>query len=330
METSRFHLSGISSNLSGSPEYIFLYLFGRIMKTPAAVLVLLLGSALSLCAQLTVPFTAKDGYEAASKQNKNFTDVTFKGSGIVSYKYDAGILTLNVGLNLGNGMSEVWGYLFTAKTPDGKDTSLLHLMYKPIIGEIAPLPIPVDVPLPEEFFQSANLGDTWLNSNAVVDRLKTNATFQDYRQKNPDSLYAQYSFVFNAPLEQQPQWMVTMTGEGYPSLACFVNAITGDVLCTGLPTGVREEMTASLRSGKVWPLPARDELYISIDNSSVGSGGTFTLYNEAGLKLREYPAVVALADSPAILSLEGLQNGLYLLRYNAAQTTLTFPVIISR
>lgn len=299
------------------------------MKTPAVVLGLLLGSAVSLFSQLTVPFTAKDGYEPASKQNKNFTDVTFKGTGIVAYKYDAGILTLNVGLNLDNGTSDVWGYLFTAKTAAGKDTSLLHLMYKPIIGGIAPLPIPVDVPLPDEFFQSENLDDTWLNSNAVVDRLKTNATFQAYRQKNPDSLYAQYSFVFKIPEEQQPQWMVTMTGEGYPSLTCFVNAVTGNVLCAEMPTGVREEMTTSLHRGKIWPLPAREELYVSIDDKSVGSDGTFTLYNEAGLKLRSY-SDISLAASPAVLPLEGLPNGFYLLRYSTAQTTLTFPVIISR
>jgi hypothetical protein len=298
------------------------------MKTPAVVLVLLLGSALSLFSQLTVPFTAKDGYEPASKQNQNFTDVTFKGAGIVAYKYDAGILTLNVGMNLNNGTSDVWAYLFTAKTAGGRDTTLLHLMYKPIIGGIAPLPIPVDVPLSDEFLQSGTLGTTWLNSNTVADRLKTNATFQAYRQKNPDSLYAQYAFVFTPPSEES-QWMVTVTGIDYPSLTCFVNATTGEVFCTGLPTGVREDMTASLHRGKVWPLPARDELYITVDDQVVQPDGVFTLYNEAGLKVRDY-SDISLTHSPAALPLEGLSNGFYLLRYSTTRTTLTFPVIISR
>lgn len=298
------------------------------MKTPVVILALLLGSVVSLTAQLTVPFTAREGYGPASKLNTGVTDVRFRGAGIIAYSYDAGLFTLNVGLNLDNGKSEVWGYLFTARTPGGQDTSLLHLMYKPVIGGIMVLPIPVNIPVPDTMFQSASLDTVWLNSNTVIERLNTNLTFQAYRKKNPDSLYAQYAFVSDTPLEQ-PQWVVTVSGEGYPSLTCFVNAITGNVLCAGLPTTVNEAIVTSLRSGKVWPLPARDELYISLDNPSIDRSGSFTIYNEAGSKLRDY-AVRPPADSPAVLSLEGLPDGFYLLRYGTNRTTLTFPVIISR
>lgn len=297
------------------------------MNTRIVVLLIITWLAASpLTAQFVVPFTAQEGYTAAAKLPTNITDLTFHSA--LTFHADATIIKL--GMNLNTGKSEAWAYLFKAKSAGGKDTTFLYLMTKTILGTFTPVPIPSDISLPDSLLLMPAITGTWLNSDKIAQKLNEDALVKEYRKKNPDSLYAQSVGLLKTPLGEA-QWIATFTDEDTAPLTCIVDAASGVVLCAGLPTPVNESIYASLQQGSVWPLPARDMVFLQLAPALYSHNASLELFDAKGVAVRSFShQLPSQVDAPLPLSVEGLANGFYLLQYRSQDKVATFPVVISR
>lgn len=296
------------------------------MKTRIVALTILTWLAvLPLSAQFVVPFTAQEGYTAAAKLPTNVTDLSFHGA----FTFHADATIIKLGMNISTGKSEAWAYIFKAKSA-GKDTTFLYLMTKTILGTFTPFPIPSEISLPDSMLLMPEITGTWLNSDKVAQKLNEDPLIKEYRKNNPDSLYAQSVGLLKTPLGQA-QWVATFTDEDTPPLTCIVDAVSGAVVCAGLPTSVNESIYASLQQGSVWPLPARDVVFLQLAPALYSNNASLELFDANGVKVRSFAnELPAQIDTPLPLSIEGLTNGLYLLQYRSQEKVATFPVVISR
>lgn len=280
----------------------------------------------ALYAQFTVPFTAQEGYTAAAKLPTGVSDLSLHAATI----FHVNATVLELGMNLSSGKSEAWAYLFRARNSAGKDTTLVYLMTKTILGTFTSIPLPADIDLPDSLSLMPAITGSWLNSDALATKLNANAMIQEYRQENPDSLYAQSATLVSTPLEQA-YWIVTLTDEDSAPLTCIADATTGVVECASLPTSVGESLYASRQQGSVWPLPARDMVFLQLAPSLRSNNASLELFDTRGVKIRTFShGLAAQLDEPVALSVEGLANGLYLLQYRSPEKAAIFPVVISR
>jgi hypothetical protein len=167
------------------------------------------------------------------------------------------------------GRSPVWIYILGVEDASGNSaTKLLAYIKVPILGlQQFPLPadaVPGDIPFqPQDSIPTALV----MNSDAIVNKVNANATYQSFIKENPKAKSA-FIVLFTSPFDipetpftaGTPLWNFNFSDQAdslAPSLSCFVHGVTGETICIDAPfTSINEENNNIAHASlKIHPIP---------------------------------------------------------------------------
>lgn len=236
--------------------------------------------ALFLClqdyaiAQFTQPFLMKEGLQSVKKvaadsgwKRPILTTVATIGDTTDIAAGAGGLLT--TAFDMKTGRSPVWIYILGVEDASGNSaTKLLAYIKVPILGlQQFPLPadaVPGDIPFqPQDSIPTALV----LNSDAIVNKVNANATYQSFIKENPKAKSA-FIVLFTSPFDipetpftaGTPLWNFNFSDQAdslAPSLSCFVHGVTGETICIDAPfTSINEENNNIAHASlKIHPIP---------------------------------------------------------------------------
>jgi len=236
--------------------------------------------ALFLClqdyaiAQFTQPFLMKEGLQSVKKvaadsgwKRPILTTVATIGDTAGIAAGAGGLLT--TAFDMKTGRSPVWIYILGVEDASGNSaTKLLAYIKFPILGlQQFPLPadaVPGDIPFqPQDSIPTALV----MNSDAIVNKVNANATYQSFIKENPKAKSA-FIVLFTSPFDipetpftaGTPLWNFNFSDQAdslAPSLSCFVHGVTGETICIDAPfTSINEENNNIAHASlKIHPIP---------------------------------------------------------------------------
>jgi hypothetical protein len=236
--------------------------------------------ALFLClqdyaiAQFTQPFLMKEGLQSVKKvaadsgwKRPILTTVATIGDTAGIAAGAGGLLT--TAFDMKTGRSPVWIYILGVEDASGNSaTKLLAYIKVPILGlQQFPLPadaVPGDIPFqPQDSIPTALV----MNSDAIVNKVNANATYQSFIKENPKAKSA-FIVLFTSPFDipetpftaGTPLWNFSFSDRAdslAPSLSCFVHGVTGETICIDAPfTSINEENNNIAHASlKIHPIP---------------------------------------------------------------------------
>ncbi len=236
--------------------------------------------ALFLClqdyaiAQFTQPFLMKEGLQSVKKvaadsgwKRPILTTVATIGDTAGIAAGAGGLLT--TAFDMKTGRSPVWIYILGVEDASGNSaTKLLAYIKVPILGlQQFPLPpdaVPGDIPFqPQDSIPTALV----MNSDAIVNKVNANATYQSFIKENPKAKSA-FIVLFTSPFDipetpftaGTPLWNFNFSDQAdslAPSLSCFVHGVTGETICIDAPfTSINEENNNIAHASlKIHPIP---------------------------------------------------------------------------
>lgn len=198
--------------------------------------------------------------------------------------------------DLESGKSMVWLYLFRGATSGELYALGVVRLFTYQTLELGAIPLPI----PGDFIGALDHSGEYADSDAMIDRLMTDATFQVYHSELPnaaptlvtltqlinvDSLNLPNGFPIG-----QATWTLTFMGSGDTTMTCFVASETGETFCQrilGIPTSVDERVDerddAGLQNGlTVAPNPARGTVTITPGDASLERDARMVLVNMQG------------------------------------------------
>ncbi|MFN4767782.1 MAG: T9SS type A sorting domain-containing protein [Ignavibacteria bacterium] len=241
---------------------------------------IVLAFALFLClqdyaiAQFTQPFLMKEGLQSVKKvaadsgwKRPILTTVATIGDTTDIAAGAGGLLT--TAFDMKTGRSPVWIYILGVEDASGNSaTKLLAYIKVPILGlQQFPLPadaVPGDIPFqPQDSIPTALV----MNSDAIVNKVNANATYQSFIKENPKAKSA-FIVLFTSPFDipetpftaGTPLWNFNFSDQAdslAPSLSCFVHGVTGETICIDAPfTSINEENNNIAHASlKIHPIP---------------------------------------------------------------------------
>ncbi len=178
-----------------------------------------------------------------------------------------------------------------------------------------------------------------LGSELIETRLKTNATYNAFKQEYPDSqpnfiiltrLDAEQLSEFTMLNGEDPYWVAQYVNSIDPNyqMQCFVNTKNEDVVCIRLKdiTSVSEP-TKSTEQLSVIPNPPSNSL-AQIQFKQPIAGGTLRLYNTLGTVVKDLTPFVQNSMGSIPFSTSGLSSGMYLIQYQNGSQSLTTTFVI--
>lgn len=236
--------------------------------------------ALFLClqdyaiAQFTQPFLMKEGLQSVKKvaadsgwKRPILTTVATIGDTAGIAAGAGGLLT--TAFDMKTGRSPVWIYILGVEDASGNSaTKLLAYIKVPILG-LQQFPLPADAVPGDIPFQPQDSIPTTLvmNSDAIVNKVNANATYQSFIKENPKAKSA-FIVLFTSPFDipetpftaGAPLWNFNFSDQAdslAPSLSCFVHGVTGETICIDAPfTSINEENNNIAHASlKIHPIP---------------------------------------------------------------------------
>jgi len=293
------------------------------MKVLFSLIIMLIVATSTAFSQLVSGYLPKDCQASALTAAKKIAaDAELIGIATFKASIPVATTTIDVGMNLTDGKSSAWAYLFHSAS---KDTILISPFIR-LLGSCTAIDIPAGT-APGDFGPGdlglGQLPATYLQGTALLTALGKDGDYDAYHKANPDSL-PQFTVlstavdaIFDFPAGT-PFWTISWQGagqQGEGGLTCFVHAETGQTICIGLPTSVQEELfTAGVT---VMPNPVRDVMTVSIPLEWTGRSVTMDIVDQVGTVVStstftaSAPMLIAststLASGPYIIRLR--QNG---------------------
>lgn len=288
------------------------------MKVVFSLLAFLLVAPPTAFSQLVAPYLPKDCQASATTAaTKIAADAQMIGVATFKASVPIATTTIDVGMNLTNGKSSAWAYLFHSAS---KDTILLSPFIR-LLGSCTAIDLPAgSIP---GGFGPGDLGlnpvpANYLQGTALLAALAKDGDYDTYHKANPDSMpqFTVLSSAVTAVLDfpaGTPFWTISWQGSGQQGeggLTCFVHAESGQTICVGLPTSVQEELfTAGVT---VMPNPVHDVMTVSLPLEWTGHTVSMEIVDQVG-------SVVSASSFNAaapmlITSTSTLSNGSYIIR----------------
>ncbi|MBL8004797.1 MAG: T9SS type A sorting domain-containing protein [Candidatus Kapabacteria bacterium] len=178
-----------------------------------------------------------------------------------------------------------------------------------------------------------------LGSELIETRLKTNATYNAFKQEYPDS---QPNFIILTRLDAEqlseftmlngevPYWVTQYVNSEDPNylMQCFVNTKNEDVVCIRLKdiTSVSEPKKSTEQLSVVPNPPSNSVAQIQFKQPV--AGGTLRLYNTLGTIVKDLTPFVQNSTGSIPFSTLGLSSGMYLIQYQNGSESLTTTFVI--
>lgn len=310
--------------------------------------VLFCAATISASAQFTIPYRPKQAQAITAVKNRaaqdGYTNPELTGIATVKGNFPVGAFTINNKFDLGSetnqandqdkGKASFWGYLVrSAAKPDSSRGYVV--VEVPIFGfQVFDAPAGIDLAaLPGNFSQSLPMnGDgspSWMNTDELVTRLRTNTTYMKYRAERLDSMPDYVALgISKVPTPQfgvgNPLWSMVFTGSNAGDfLSCNVHAITGQVECVTSPTGITEDLADNTLSIAPNPSYGSDAISIAVPADVYSPEARIELFNSLGEKVYSFAMSGAGAGHSVIIPVGQYSAGSYFVRYINGGKALT-------
>ena len=294
-------------------------------------------SGIDLSAQFN--FTAREGIETATTTAKEALGNDAELIMIAtpgSFDYQG----LNLSFDLNTGKSNIWMYIFHSPSSGELASYMVVRLLTYQTFDLGTVPFP----LPDTLINSVDMSGTYANSDAMVNRLKTDTAYQKYRKDLPDAKpqFISIGQMFGGDSLDLPNgfpigqstWTVSFSGSEDSTMTCFVASKTGEAFCRrvyGIASSVdqREGMSVSMQ---VAPNPSAGRVGITMQGYTPAqlSGCRLMLFNTAGEMVSDLTSSLhEQGNGRAEFSVEGLPPGPYhcLLTGNGIRTEVGIIVI---
>lgn len=308
---------------------------------------LLIFTVLVFCSFITVNaqvalerYTAQTVLDYVTGHSKNGASDTYLVTVITS---DAPIPTplgnIKLSHNLSDGKSNVWVYIYYS--PSTQNYFLYGVSRVNVLGN--PTNTAFEIPQealgfdPKEFTKK-EITSPIMDSDKIEGLLKTNQTFNTFKQEHPDS---QPNFVVLTKLEDvqvtefpmlngdDPYWTVQFVNSEDPNypMTCFVNTKNDEVVCIRFKdiTSVAEQV----QTLKLAIVPNPSSNYMAtVHFSKSFAQGTIRLINSLGEVVKDLTPIAVNNSNQFSFSTVGIPTGMYLLSVQNGTETITTTFVI--
>jgi hypothetical protein len=314
--------------------------------------VLLLLCAAMYSASAQTPYLPREAKAITAIKNRattdGYTNPQITGIATVKGNYPVGILTINNKFDLGSetvpasdankGKAGFWGYLVRSEAKPDSSRAYIAVDGGTIFGFfVFDAPAGIDLKtLPGNF--SLNLptntdgSPAWINTDELVNRLRTNSLYMNYRQTRPDST-PDYVALGMSKLPTptfpagEPLWTLVFTGQASSDfLSCSVHALTGQIECVNSATSVNDNSFKNTFA--ISPNPARNSVSVAIPSEIYSPDGTIEVFNMIGEKLFSFKMSGAGEEYSIVIPIEQYPSGMYFVRYSNSTQVSTQALTI--
>lgn len=302
--------------------------------------VLLFGISISLQAQAE-RYTAQTVLDYVTGHSKNGSPDT-KLTAVITINGSIPTPLGNINLNFTyeDGKNLIWLYMFYSEAQQR------HYLYGVsrvnAFGNAVNTAFDIDPALLDLDVESApklEIPTPILGSELIETRLKTNATYNSFKQEYPDS---QPNFIILTRLDleqlseftmlngEDPYWVAQYVNSADPNyqMQCFVNTKNEDVVCIRLKdiTSVTEPNN-SIEQISIVPNPPSNSMG-QIQFKKPISGGTLRLYNTLGTVVKDLTPLIQNSTGSIPFSTLGLSSGMYLIQYQNGSESISTTFVI--
>lgn len=299
------------------------------MKLLASLVVTFCVTSSMVMSQLVSPYLPKDCQASATTAATQVApDAMLVAIATFSAKVPVATATIEVGMNLTDGKSAAWAYVFHSAA---KDTFIISPFIR-LFGSCAPISLPAgslpggvgpgDVGLKE-------VPANYLQGTALLTALGKDGDYAAYHTAHPDSLpsFSVMSSSVDSVLDfpaGTPFWTLIWQGSG--GLTCFVHAETGQTICSAIPitTSVTEQLLSN--TVVISPNPAHDVAAISVPLDWVGRSVEIDVIDAMGSTVNA--SSVASATPVMVMGTTTLTNGSYMIRLRTQNTVVLQRLVI--
>jgi hypothetical protein len=289
-------------------------------------------------AQFAQPYLMNEGIAAAKKVAADSGWKSPKMVSIVTLGDTTGlgqIVSLIGGVyDIKTGKSPIWIYVVSAlDKSDSVITKLIAFIKVPILGfQQFPIPDgagPGDIP----FVPQDTIPSNVLNSDIIATKLKADMGFKTYNAKYPTAK-PPFIVVFTSPFELPgvnfpagtPMWLFNFadTKTQEPVYDCYVNAITGEVICQA-PLSMNETVIAQ-EELHVSPNPVANgnSAQLNIPASMFDPHATISIVNILGETVFTFNSLLNIGEK---LQLPQFSPGSYFVRYTTQTGYVHTPFV---
>lgn len=274
-------------------------------------------------AQLVQKYKAKEGEgKARTTFEESYGDSDLMMVGAVSGEYEG--VPIKLEFDMRTGEASAWMYMFHSSENDTNET---YVVVKSIMGMQV---IPVDVgnlgiSLP--FEPTESLDDvTWINSDELMDSIRTNRKFTDFMDVFPDVSWSMGA-LFMEPMQSKAVWAVIFKGDENHNLNCFVDAVTGETECMS-STDVEDVNISEELS--VYPNPASDLAIVSIPVDYIDLNANIQVFDMRGNQLVSRSAFDINSSGQFAINVSNFASGVYNLLYTGNGKVFTAHFLVAR
>jgi|GEM_PF-2963286 len=247
---------------------------------------------------------------------------------------------INLNFTYADGKNLIWLYLFYSESQQK------HYLYGVsrvnVLGNAVNTAFDIDpslINLEVDALPNQEITAPIFGSELIENRLKTNSTYNSFKQDYPDS---QPNFVYLTRINidqlsefpmlnvDDPYWSVQYVDSEDPnySMVCFVNTKNEEVVCIRLKdiTSVSESKKSTEQLSVV-PNPPSNSI-AQIQFKQPITGGTLRLYNTLGIVVKDLTPLVQNSTGSIPFSTLGLSSGMYLIQYQNGSESLTTTFVI--
>lgn len=234
-------------------------------------------------------------------------------------------------LDYSNGTSQGWLYFYRGKAI-GKTTDTTISIGVVAIAGILFQPINLDLGIGAVggfFAKDSVIPAKFTDSDIMMKNINANAEHKAFMTANPNSKPFLIPLGFYPTARFFPRntllWQLTFpptTGKG--TMVCEVNGTTGETKCQTI-TAVDEDIQTS--SLYITPNPASHQATIFIPNELYTPTISIELFNSTGRSIQQFSISTNISER-IIIPLDGLDDGVYFVKYSNGKNIITKPIVI--
>ncbi|OGU18087.1 MAG: hypothetical protein A2X61_02985 [Ignavibacteria bacterium GWB2_35_12] len=240
---------------------------------------------------------------------------------------------ISLEFNINIGVANAWLYFF--RSADDHNTKKSVAVSRQM-NIFIPIPLPNNQyfdSLDNEFDLAFSLNDVpWMDSDSIIVYLRNYQVYLDFINNHSNS---SVSYVYLMKPDHDPgkpdntYWLI-MINASDTSLGCFVNALTGEVMCQEIPISSVEENEIGNYELSIYPNPAKDNLFITLPDRLSTINNELQIFDSEGKLI--YSFAVKPVDGVNLISIpvKLFSAGHYFVNITSAKGILSGKFIIEK
>ena len=280
-------------------------------------------------AQLLQKFKARAGLEHANQGavDAGLTNAELLAVGTIEGSFSAGEIPVAIEYDEDTGESNAWIFAYR-EAGDPETLVAIGVIRSPLGFSSMEIPSDSFEGMPLDGLEKVN--ENWMDSGEMAAEMNANSEFSAFLQSSGnvklEGLLLTINKTFDFINMDETYWTGRFSN-GPDTLACFVHAISGDVICQLDPSSINEEYIAG--GLKIFPNPAVETVYIELEDARITAEADINIYDMLGNKLDSF-SDIRLDGMNLAVPVAGYSQGVYAVEIIAGNDVIRKLFVVDR